>query len=165
MRASPAPGGPLAALAHLPDASEDLARTADLTVGLAGVQLKLHSAVLSAGSRVWRTALCACGAGGGGGGGGAAAIARSLEGHELPDVRTFLRLLYDPTVVERMNDVELASWQGVLELASKLDAPTVLWVSSRDGRCKRVAKALCLHRQRGQRVPCRRAGLLRHFCC
>ena len=57
------------------------------------------SAVLAAGSRVWRTALCECAAGGGK---AAAAVARSLEGHSLPDVQTFLRLLYDQSTMESL---------------------------------------------------------------
>ena len=52
--------GSPAVRAHLPDMSKELART----VHVGGAQLKLHSAVLAAGSRVWRMALSAAAGGG-----------------------------------------------------------------------------------------------------
>ena len=76
-REPPAAGAPSPALAHLPDASEELAATADLTIVVEGTPLKLHSAVAAAGSRVLRTAVCGCA--GGAGAGGAAAVQAALE--------------------------------------------------------------------------------------
>ena len=85
-----AEGGPDPALAHLPDASEELGRTADLTIVVEGQQLKLHSAVAAAGSRVLRTALCSC-TGGDSGGAAAAAVQAAFEGCTLADAHLFLK--------------------------------------------------------------------------
>jgi len=84
---SSAQAGPSPAVAHLPDASEELGRTADLTITVQGTQLKLHSAVAAAGSRVLRTALCSCG---GGDGAAVAAVQAAFEGCKLADVQLFL---------------------------------------------------------------------------
>ena len=123
---------PANALAHLPHMSEGLVEAADVTVSLGGTPVKLHSQVLASGSRVWCTALFECGditaCGGGAAAAAAAAVERSLEGHSLPDVQTFLRLLYDASAVQSMKEKQISSWQGVLQLASKLDAPGVLRV-------------------------------------
>ena len=81
---APPEGGPDPSIAHLPDASEELARTADLTIIVEGQELKLHSAVAASGSRVLRTALCACESGGSGG--AAAAVQAAFEGCKLADV-------------------------------------------------------------------------------
>ena len=83
-----AEGGP-AALAHLPDASEELGRTADLTIVVEGQQLKLHSAVAAAGSRVLRTALCSCA--NGDSSGAVAAVQAAFQGCTLPDAQLFLK--------------------------------------------------------------------------
>lgn len=80
---------PNPALAHLPDASEELAATADLTVTVEGTPLKLHSAVAAAGSRVLRTALCGCA--GGAGGGAEAAVQAAFKGCKLQDAQLLLR--------------------------------------------------------------------------
>ncbi|PRW32613.1 putative aarF domain-containing kinase chloroplastic isoform A [Chlorella sorokiniana] len=110
-------------------ASEELGRTADLTITVEGAQLKLHSAVAAAGSRVLRTALCSCGSGGGSA--AAAAVQAAFEGCTLEDVQLFLGLLYNPVGLES-GDVDTAtvdkpdSWHGLLSLADKLDAAAVL---------------------------------------
>ncbi len=65
--------------------SEELGRTADLTITVQGTQLKLHSAVAAAGSRVLCTALCSCG-----GGASAAAVQAAFKGCKLADVQLFL---------------------------------------------------------------------------
>jgi hypothetical protein len=103
-----------------------------------GAQLKLHSAVAAAGSRVLRTALCSCGSGGGSA--AAAAVQAAFEGCTLEDVQLFLGLLYNPVGLES-GDVDTAavdkpdSWHGLLSLADKLDAAAVLQVSDMDGGC------------------------------
>jgi len=115
-----------ASIAHLPDASEELAATADLTVSIYGTDLKLHSAVLAAGSCVLRSAFASCG---GDASAQAAAVGTALEGHELADVQLFLRLLYNQTEAENISGTDVQIWQGVLELGDKLDAPAVILVS------------------------------------
>ncbi len=86
--AQAAVGPSLSPLAHLPDASEELGRTADLTITVEGTQLKLHSVVAAAGSRVLRTALCSFS---GDGPGAAAAVQAAFEGCKLADVQLFLK--------------------------------------------------------------------------
>ena len=81
--------GPSWEVAHLPDHSEELQRTADLTITVHGHELKLHSAVVAAGSRVLRTALCSCD--GGASGSAAAAVQAAFEGCKLSDVQLFLK--------------------------------------------------------------------------
>ena len=84
-----AAAGPDPGLAHLPDASEELGRTADLTIVVEGQQLKLHSAVAAAGSRVLRSALCRCADGDSSG--AAAAVQAAFEGCTLADAQLFLK--------------------------------------------------------------------------
>ena len=123
-------------LSYLPDASEELATSADLTVTVQDTTLLLHSQVLTTGSRVLRTALLSTGGGSGACDAAAdwgAAVERAFLGHELKDVSTFLKLLYSQVAVKGMG-TGIADIKGVIELAHKLDAPSVLQASL-DGRC------------------------------
>lgn len=129
-----AASGSSSPLAHLPDSSDDLAAMADLEISVGGARLPLHSAVLASGSRVLREALCCQQCYGGSGGGSTmgasqvAAVQEAFEGCNQQVVQTFLKLLYNPTVVD---DIPAeASWPDVLALADKLDAPAALQVMS-----------------------------------
>lgn len=126
-----APEAPSPDLSYLPDSSTELAAAADLSVTAEGTQLPLHSQVLAAGSRVLRTALLDVATGGGGGSTAAdraAAVQRAFEGCSLADVRGFLRLLYSPHAVFSMA-ADLMAFQGIAQLADKLDAAGVMEVS------------------------------------
>lgn len=113
-------------LSHLPDASIELAATADLSLSVDGHQLPLHSAVLAAGAQVLRAALCGAGIRGNA---SAKEVAAQLafEGHSLEDTCSFLRVLYDTYTAEGMPASQL---EGVLALAAKLGAPGVLQVGA-----------------------------------
>lgn len=131
-RAPSTPDGPCLPLSldHLPDASEELARTSDLTIEHQGASLPLHSQVLASGSRVLRTALCGD-AGGGSAAGRTAAVQQAFQGHSLEDVCTFLRLMYNSNAGCSM--VPMGRLRAVLTLADKLDYCTVLDVSREGG--------------------------------
>lgn len=69
---------------------------------------------------------------------GGRAVARAVEGHQLADVQLLLRLMYDQTVVEEMGSGEVQVWQGVLELADKLDAGSCSAAGEMGDRNERV---------------------------
>ena len=121
---------------HLPDCSEELAAAADLEV-VEGVPLKLHSQVLASGSRVLRHALCGCAdasstASPAAAASRAAAVLRAFDGFGLADVQIFLKLLYDPSLLEASEPHVGESpnaWQNLLMLGDKLDAPSAIEAS------------------------------------
>jgi hypothetical protein len=119
-------------LEHLPDASEELAALADFEITVDGCALPLHRATLASGSRVLRTALCSCSGSGGSSSADrapeAAAVQAAFEGYSLRDVQNFLTILYDQMTANGLNFAE-TSWKGILALAMKLDAQSVLQVT------------------------------------
>ena len=129
-QAAAATGSP-APLSHLPESSEELAAMATLEISVGGTLLKLHREVMASGSRVLRQALCCCGDGGSDSAAAAsqaAAVQAAFEGHDQHAVHTFLKLLYNQTVVDEI-PAGASVWPELLALADKLDAPAVLQAS------------------------------------
>jgi hypothetical protein len=124
---------PQQSLAHLPDASEELAALADLEITVDGCALPLHRVTLASGSRVLRTALCSCSSSVKGRAAAraaeAAAVQAAFEGFSLLDVQLFLKIVYHP-----LKGLELVlaetNWDGLVSLAVKLDATPVLEVGN-----------------------------------
>ncbi|KAL4433669.1 hypothetical protein ABPG75_000110 [Micractinium tetrahymenae] len=124
---SKAPASQVLCLTHLPDASEELAASADLLITLDGCRLPLHSAVLATGCRALRQHLCSAGTVEAAGNAfqTAAAAQTAFEGHALADVQLFLSLLYSGGAAAK-GVAEPAPFKGVVALAHALDAPFVL---------------------------------------
>ncbi|KAL4450668.1 hypothetical protein ABPG77_001024 [Micractinium sp. CCAP 211/92] len=116
--ASQPSASPRKCLDHLPDSSEQLAASADTYLTLDGCQLPIHTAVLASGCRSLRQALSTAGTAEA----KAAAVQEAFQGHALPDVQLFLRLLYSGGVAAE-GVAEPEPFKQAVPMARTLDAP------------------------------------------